>query len=1239
MTIRPDERQQVAHDLSRLLTRLHEAGWSRPRWATEDWRLGIDSRVHFADWSWLVEVEPADRPEVLLDDVEALQALFRGPGWPPEATRPVTSAAELLAGLAPPLPVQGPPLLRLDEAPFVGRSGDLAALHGLVDAARKGGPVSMTIVGPSGSGKSRLLLHAAERLSAEAVVVRCVRPHVDGLICAFADTFDALDGPRRREVVSRISRQLGDAARELCTFDRRFERWFGNPPPRQRVVREYPRRLTRLVALLAAIGSSRHPLVLLLDRFDEASGAVRALVERLLAEGEAHATAIVRAHTGERPPREGRCLSVLSTAQTEEWLRGTLPGVVDDAPAIVAWLHEQGPSWPAQVAAALQWAVSEGVIAGRHGWRMVEAQPYVRPDSDRLDDETHWLALLMAVEGGRGGVRALRQLSRWPIERLRDRLAVLRRFGFVRNEGNAFAFTSEGIRDAVIAAAAPERRRNAHRAMARYLKRQADVSTSVLVAHEDRGRLDGVDPSIAQHHLRAAEEQLHHLNFERARWHFERAAAWDPDPRVQRRALRGCADALLLTGRSSSALSAYRSALAHARGPEDVLAIAERVGNALVVQAPRSTVTLVDEALGRLGAPVPGSVGGLAWQAVRLGLGLVPPLRPASLRSLGDLHRTLVDLLPKPLVSHAPILWLRGYALARRLRDATGLRHSRIQLARGGVGRLAPAWAHRVLGQALDEAKRSGDTLCEGLAWVGRAELWWPTGQSADVVYALERAIACFEQIDVALQKARAEAALIVHQLYCEPIRTLQARIDALRRTARRQHQQDFGPLLEAMTLWTRVRSGGVAGLALAPTGPARETMVGVWADAIAALAWIELDEVVVAHAYAERAFRGGCQLSADSAGRALALVASAWVGARRGEPFVSQTRRRVRELRRLARRNPSLQAFAWLVQAYRAVGDDDLDGALAAAEHVLPVATLQRQRWLELDARTLLASSFELAAPDKAKLQRARADEMRSELVEFPLPSSRSSVPALMQATVEPTRLDSLIHELLDTLRPHLDGRTIEADLVPGVRTTVPREALELLFVSMVLLVHEVAEGPHLGVFTETRPDELVAVRVEAGPAVEGPNELAVAECDNVARMIGADLKIEQAVDGLRVEATLSIDRVVVKRRGTVAIRVDDARIERMLVEQLRSLGWDAMVARAGDCLDGEVVGCVVAEGQEHLASSDVERDSELWVITLAPRRDGWRRRNELPLPFELDELRNLLDDPRGLGSVHVDE
>jgi len=989
----------------------------------------------------------------------------------------------------------------------------------------------------------------------------------------------------------------------------------------------------RLVAVLAAVGSRGQPLVLLLDRFDEASGAVRSLTERLLAEGEAHCTAIVRVESAEPDVASGIALSPLTLDETEEWLRGTMPGGVEDAGAIAEWLHEQCDGWPAELAAVLQWAISQGVVAGRFGWRLARAEAYAPPRVADLDEDTSWIALLLAAEGGRGGVRALRQLSRWPLDRLRERLTALQRSGLVRAEGTSLVFASSRERQRILQAAPPDRRRNAHRAMARFLSRQPSVSTSALVHQEDLGRHDELDASLAQRHLRAADEQLLRLNFERARCHFERAAARDPDPHVQRRAQRGRADALLLTGCTPEALDAYRVALDHAGGAEDVLAIADRASSALVVQAPRPTMRLVDDALRRLGQPVPAAPLALAWQSLRALLRLGPALGPAALRSLGQLNRNLVDLLPVHELPRVPILWMRGYAVARQTEDPEALRHSRIQLARGPVGWLAPGWAHRALAAAIEQAKQTGDPTTEGLAWVGRAEHWWPTGQSADVLYALERAIACFEAAEATLPKARAEAALTVHQLFCEPVRTLEARIEALRRTARRQQQQDFGPLLEALTTWARVRSGRTAWPAAAPEGPPPSTVMGVWADAIAALAWIEADEVVVAHEYAERAWRARgrfpvCPVSLD-----LALVAAAWVGVRRGEPFVHTTRSRIRALSRRAGRNPSLQPFAHLVQAHQAANDDDVKAARHAVERTLRTAALQRQRWIELDGHALLARLWAIDDPHQAEHQRARTEEIRAELVERVEVEPASPLPPPVEMEAEPTRLDSLVHEMLDTLRPHLDGRRIETSLSAGLRTTVRREALELLFVSMMLLVHEVAQGARLQLSTEAAGDDRVVLRIEGGPATEEPNPLAVAECDTVAQQIGVGFEMACTSESLVVEASLPLDRVVALQRGRVAVRVDDVRVERMLVEQLRSLGWDAMIPHHDDVLDSEVVGCFVAPGL-HL-----QTPPGAWTLTVVPRSEGWRTRSELPLPFALDELRSLLEDPRAHRSAGLDE
>lgn len=1243
----PDQARAAAHDLAQVLAHLHRAGWRNIRWGADDWRLDTNGRVQFADWTWVLAVERDDRPSALHDDVVALQERFDGPAWPPEALRPVQTSAALLAGLAPPRAVSDPVLLSSD-APFVGRTEALRALQVSIERARHEGPTTVTFVGPPGCGKTALLRHVPDRLRADAVFVSSRRPSVGGLVAGLADALEGLQTARRRAAIARIGACVGDGARELCHFDRRFEPWFGAPPTRRRVVRAYPHRLNRLAAIFAVLGEPAHPAVLLVDSYDDASGSFRALLELLTTLREGHATTVVR--TQRRQVGGAIELEPLTLDEIAEWLVGVLPGSVPDPLGLAGWLLDCTEGWPGEVVSTLQWTISEGGLvvrspragprAGEAGWRLTQAPPTPGPEPRNLDEDAGWLALVLAVDEGGSDLADLRGITRWPVDRLRAALNNLRRRALVAPWQSSFEWVRSAMRTHVIEHAPADRVRLAHRALARYLKRRPGTSTAALIRHEELGGLGGVDGLLAQRHLRAAEEQMHRLEFERAYWHFECAAERDLEPVIQRRAQRGRADALLLLDRPELALEAYRVALRFAQGPEDVVAIADRAAEALVHRRPAETLALVDDALGQLGRPLPRTPWGLVWQVVRAWLGVGRRLGPAAAKAMGQLHRRLVDDAPLSESARLPVLWFRGFVAAKRTEEPDALRRSRIQGARGLAMLGLTRWAEPWLLDALHEAQQASDPLSEGLAWLGRAEWFWPRGRGADARHALERAAACFETAGAVVEQARAGAALLVHQLYTEPLAKLERRLRELVHLARRQRKQDFEPLVEAVGLWLQVRSGRPpVPQEDPPKGERPTTVMGVWADAIAALAWTECDEIVLAQRHAERAWRGRQAGAIGLPVLDLALIAAAWVSARRGAPFGRATRRRLRQLRRRAQTNASLEAFVWLIEAHVAIAHEDAEYARRALDRARWVAVQQRQRWLELDVHCLLEQAWAIDGPELADRQRERIAEHRAQLVGVtpPPPTSHADpTQALLGApTLTPpsTRLDRLVTDLLETLRPHLDGRAVETDLTPGLRAAVSQEGTELLFVSMMLLVHEIADGATLSLRVESRDGGRVALRIVGGPSRAEPDPLTVAECESVARQLGAHFTMELAGRTSTVEATMPGDGIVADHRGVVAIAVDDPRVERMLVEQLRALGWDAMIPGLEPDLDAEVVGGFVTAGRTLPLQADA------WTIQVGPRAEGWRHRRELPLPFALDELRTLLDDAAGTSNAQVGE
>ena len=110
--------------------------------------------------------------DILRHSLPPAPAVREGTAPPPAGAPPSSSAA---AGAGPPSPT--PARLSLPVTTFVGRTGDVSAVAGLLDRARL-----VTIVGPGGVGKTRLSLHVAAEAAGrfpDGVVVCDLAPVTD----------------------------------------------------------------------------------------------------------------------------------------------------------------------------------------------------------------------------------------------------------------------------------------------------------------------------------------------------------------------------------------------------------------------------------------------------------------------------------------------------------------------------------------------------------------------------------------------------------------------------------------------------------------------------------------------------------------------------------------------------------------------------------------------------------------------------------------------------------------------------------------------------------------------------------------------------------------------------------------------------------------------------------------------------------------------------------------------------
>ncbi|HEY2957217.1 MAG TPA: BTAD domain-containing putative transcriptional regulator [Actinomycetota bacterium] len=197
-------------------------------------------------------------------------------------------------------------LSRTASAPLVGRKPELAALRAAFDRARAGGtPQLVTLVGPPGIGKSRLVAELGSAVEAEEELVswRVGRSLPYGESMAFwalAEVVKAEAGIRESDPAERAGRKLAQAARHALADDPDAVAWVtrhlrllvgaGNEEPadgeRQETIAAWRRFLHGL--------ASRRPLVLVLEDLHWADDALLDFVETLAGQAGAGRSGQVR---------------------------------------------------------------------------------------------------------------------------------------------------------------------------------------------------------------------------------------------------------------------------------------------------------------------------------------------------------------------------------------------------------------------------------------------------------------------------------------------------------------------------------------------------------------------------------------------------------------------------------------------------------------------------------------------------------------------------------------------------------------------------------------------------------------------------------------------------------------------------------------------------------------------------------------------------------------------------------
>ncbi|MET8908116.1 adenylate/guanylate cyclase domain-containing protein [Micromonospora sp. NPDC004551] len=358
-------------------------------------------------------------------------------------------AAMTVAGRAAPLDVwrvTGPAPHRpaRHHGPLVGRRHELAtAGEEIVRAVRERRPRWISLVGPAGSGRSRLLHELVRAVSAvDGVRVRwCVThcpPFPDGDLAPLTDLVRGLAGLRETHSPETARRRLGTALDGLLPAARRdaaahaLAEFLAAPRDPGASVRGAE--LFREILLDLAAGQ---PVVVAVDDLDRAAPALNRFLHRLFAAaGERGLPLAVVATHGPRwadllPGAAGRQrrvpLPALGTADTGRLLRHLLDRAGRSTAPAAALLPLVGGN-PAVAAAYVATLGADGEPAGvpEPVRRLVDAR------LDRLEGEQR--AVLMAAAAGGGDVPAgtVARMLDWPARRAEPVLGALVDAGLLR---------------------------------------------------------------------------------------------------------------------------------------------------------------------------------------------------------------------------------------------------------------------------------------------------------------------------------------------------------------------------------------------------------------------------------------------------------------------------------------------------------------------------------------------------------------------------------------------------------------------------------------------------------------------------------------------------------------------------------------------------------------------------------------------------------------------------------------
>ncbi|KIG15412.1 large transcriptional regulator [Enhygromyxa salina] len=602
----------LASECASLLTKLHAVDvhgvrFQREMVRTEDDRFFLDSFTHLL--GHVGQPDPKLDVDALaefireLGDASTSAALDQAPSTAVELTERLRSLASA-SGLLQPDPTTDLPA----DPPFIGRSLAFTELRRGFDQAQIAQPTALIIKGPRGIGKSRLMgeFVSARARADDAIVLTGAwqQQSADsrgGLLNALEQLPQALarlnaderDDIRRR--INRATRHLGAivtrSAPSLGEVLRNVEEL-----PRLELGEDFSRHTAVIADLLRSIGTSKRPLVLVLDNLETTDGSSAIVLKILAQRRPAHHTLLVmglRTKSGGFVPDfefESVELKPLTEPEISDLLTQTLPGSVVEAESLGQTLWSMSAGLPLVAWTNLRAWIDRGQLVRSPedgSWR---ARKSLRDELDggfevedvfgvvlaAAESGVRELALRVAVMGTEVDIESIHELD---IANADAGLADLVKRGILANttQGiqDAVRFPHDTIRELVLASSTEAELRAAHAAVANLVAaRNAPVAQ--IAYHRDLA----LDPSgntspeafdrLSRLHVDAGRERLAVYDLERARWHLERALEHSRDTEQRSQAAEGLADICLLSDDLDTAVSLYTAIIATSDGPRAV---------------------------------------------------------------------------------------------------------------------------------------------------------------------------------------------------------------------------------------------------------------------------------------------------------------------------------------------------------------------------------------------------------------------------------------------------------------------------------------------------------------------------------------------------------------------------------------------------------------------------------------------------------------------------------------------